>query len=138
MGLGSERGKPPPRWRAQIWLLDWKTRYFPSAVQRAQHAEFRPPGSKRCKFVPSAETSQSEKGPISLFSWESNCRRLPSGDQTRCWIKFFVVTSLRDSVPSDFARNKSPALEYASISPSGDQAADLPTASPSLRGDPPR
>src|ERR1700730_13912921 len=113
MGIGSERRKLPSfRGRAQIWLFDWKTKYFPSAVQRPQHSlgELRRPDSKRCNPLPSTDTSQSEEGPISLFSWVSNCRWLPSGDQTRFCTKFFAVTSLRDSVPSAFARNKSPAL----------------------------
>src|SRR5215469_7267809 len=53
-------------------------------------------------------------------------------------MKFFVVINLREAVPSAFARNKSSPSEYASILLSGDHAPDLPTVSPSLRGEPPR
>src|SRR3954454_10526135 len=48
-----------------------------------------------------------------------------------------MVTSLRGLVPSPFARNSSLPFTYASCFPSSDQRPPCPTASPSLRGEPP-
>src|SRR5215472_5019760 len=73
---------------AQISVLllrvDWKTKYLPSDVQLPQHSAggWFQPGSKGCRFVPSAESSQMERAPTLLkVSPSVNRSRLPSGDQ---------------------------------------------------------
>src|ERR1700747_2702731 len=75
---------------------------------------------------------------VPALSVLSNRKWLLSGDQVTFLMSPFTVSSLRASVPSALATNKSLRLLYASILPSGDHAAVSPAVSPSLRGEPPR
>src|SRR5215472_3191314 len=120
--------RPPLSGRAQIWPWDQKTKLFPSAVHLPQHSlgGLCQPASKGCRFVPWADTSQSDRAPV-LGSYTYNRSRPPSGDHAGLNAEPTTETSLRDSVPSLLARNKWLPLVKASALPSGDQAPSLPT-----------
>src|ERR1700687_3099577 len=112
-GLSSERRKPALLWSAQISLWDTKRKYFPSSVHLPQHSlgGLCQPSSSRCSFVPSAATSHSSRWPrVPAVSEESNRKPPPSGDQERFLISPFTESSLWESVPSAFPKNKSPRL----------------------------
>src|SRR5271156_1122031 len=83
-GFVSEPKKPAFRGKAQICPRAPKTKYFPSAVHLPQHCRslgLFQAGSKRCKPVPSTETSQSVLVPRTL-SQAANRKSALSGDQT--------------------------------------------------------
>src|SRR5207253_9488968 len=61
-----------------------------------------------------------------------------SGEKTGLIIKRFVDATLRDSVPSIFATNKSLPVEEVIILPSGDDLASTASMSPIRCGEPPR
>src|ERR1700756_1030838 len=116
-------------------------KYFPSVVHLPQHSSGGScqPASKRCRSVPPADTSQASCRPrVPAVSEVSNRKLLLSSDHVTFLMSPFTLSSLRDSVPSAFERNKSFKFVYASILPSGDKAAVSPAVSPSLRGEPPK
>src|SRR6185437_3697806 len=96
------------------------TKYFPSAVQRPQQPE-----NKRCKFVPSAETSHVEV--VLLFASASvNRKWLPSGDHmpalpTRS-------PSRRGEPPSKGTLQSGPigGMPFPSTTRSSDRSGDMP------------
>src|SRR5215472_18332630 len=114
---------------------------FPSAVHLPQHSSGGScqPASKRRTSALFADTSQTSCWPrLPAVSEVSNRKWLLSSDHVTFLISPVMLTTLRDSVPSAFARNKSFRFAYANILPSGDRAAVSPAVSPSLRGEPPK
>src|SRR5215471_627545 len=116
-------------------------KYLPPAAHLPQHSLGGSchPASKRCRSAPLADTSQTSCWPrLPAVSEVSNRRWLLSIDHVTFLMSPFTLSSLRDSVPSAFARNNSFKFAYASVLPSGDKAAVSPAVSPSLRGEPPK
>src|ERR1700751_5444164 len=99
---------------------------LPSAVHLPQHSSGGScqPASKPPRSTLFADSSQTRCWTrLPGVSEVSNRKWLLSSDHVTFLISPVILTTLRDSVPSAFARNKSFRFAYARIFPSGDRGA---------------